>query len=134
MYTNHPVPKGERKTLLAHDGEQGKGVLAPELPGIYQWVYGREQDDDNIRPRSYKRTFPARRGTRERGEPLLCSRGCVRSRHKLIPGSYVGSQKAKLVEAELDGRYIPSIWCTKSSVRHVGAKHTTFWRRSAKRV
>jgi len=35
------------------------------------------------------------------------------------PGSYVGSQKAKLVEAELDGRYILSIWCTKSSVRHV---------------
>jgi phage/plasmid-associated DNA primase len=38
MYANNPVPKAKRETLLAHDGNQWKGVLAPELPGIYQWA------------------------------------------------------------------------------------------------
>jgi len=90
MYANNPVPKGDRETLLAHDGDSWKGALASELPGIVQWVYAQAEDDDSIKEKMLANVPSLHDVERENEENLNPMLAWVREELTVGPGSYVG--------------------------------------------
>jgi hypothetical protein len=130
MYANHPVPKGEKQTWLAHDGHGWKGALAPELPGIFKWVNVREEPDEAIKEKLRQIVPSLLNVERESEENLNPMLAWVRDELTEGSGAYVGYKPetgAKgLVEGERrrversETAYFQ--WCQKSAVKAVGPR------------
>jgi len=108
--------------------QRWKGPLASELSGIFQWVYGGPEKEEDIKSKILSRVPSLYEVERENEENLNPMLAWVREELTQGTGAYVGYKPEggpkALIEGERRRALYPAYnqWCAKSTYRHYGPR------------